>query len=220
MMGTAVLMRPRRLLLTATGLPFLWTAVASAEPIAQPPAAARAAEGRAVFGKDARQWGLSVAQGTGLGIWGSAGQDAEDVRFVGLVPRYGVGLGDPVAEESVLHGNLELLLEGALLAAYGPKGGFLGGANVVLRYNFLSFERIVPFVELGAGLAYLELDLDSQSDGLSFTPQGGLGLHWWLSPRASLTASWRLHHVSNAGIGADNDGINDSMLLIGVSWFP
>jgi hypothetical protein len=207
-------MRPRRLLLLVTGLAFLGTTSAFAEP------APRVLEGRAVFGKDAREWGLSVAQGTGLGIWGSQGGDAEDVRFVGLVPRYGVGLSDPVAEESLLHGNLELLVEAGLLAAYGPKGGFLGGANVVLRYNFLSFERLVPFVELGAGVAYLELDLESQSDGIAFTPQGGLGLHWWLSPQTSLTAAWRLHHVSNAGIGADNDGINESLLLIGVSWFP
>ena len=213
-------MRLRWLLLVATGLPVLWTAPALAEPIPKQAATPRAGEGRAAFGKGAREWSLSLAQGTGLGIWGSQGGDAEEVRFVGLVPRYGVGLSDPVAEENVLHGNLELLLEGGLLTAYGPKGGFLGGANVVLRYNFLSFERLVPFVELGAGVAYLELDLESQSDGIAFTPQGGVGLHWWLSPQTSLTASWRLHHVSNAGIGADNDGINESLLLIGVSWFP
>lgn len=213
-------MRPRRLLLTATALPLIWTALAFAEPIPQHPAATRAGEGRAAFGKDAREWSLSLAQGTGLGIWGSQGGDAEDVRFIGLVPRYGVGLSDPVAVESLLHGNLELLVEGGLLAAYGPKGGFLGGANLVLRYNFLSCERVVPFLELGAGVAYLELDLESQSDGIAFTPQAGVGVHWWLSPYTSLTASWRLHHVSNAGIGADNDGINESLLLIGVSWFP
>lgn len=212
-------MRPGWIVLAASGLSLLWSGVACGEPSAAAPAA-RIEEGPARFEKGAREWSLSLGQGSGLGIWGSQGQDAEDVRFVGVVPRYGIGLSDPVAEDGWLHGNLELLLEGALLAAYGPKGGFLGGANVVFRYNFLSFGRVVPFVELGAGVAYLELDLDSQSDGLSFTPQGGLGLHWWLSPRASLTAGWRLHHVSNAGIGADNDGINDSLLLIGVSWFP
>jgi len=213
-------MRIRRLFLLMTGVPCLWTALAFAEPLPKQPSAPRILEERAVFAKGTREWGLSLAQGAGLGIWGSEGGDAEDVRFVGLVPRYGVGLSDPVAEDCFLRGNLELLVEGALLAAYGPTGGLLGGANLVFRYNFLSFERTVPFVELGAGVAYLELDLESQSDGLAFTPQAGVGLHWWLSPQASLTASWRLHHISNAGIGADNDGINESLLLIGVSWFP
>jgi len=192
----AVLVRPGWILLAASALPLLWSGLAVAEP--------SAAEAPARFEKGSREWGLSLGQGTGLGIWGSEDRDAGDVRFVGLVPRYGIGLSDPIADGCWLHGNLELLLEGALLAAYGPKGSFLGGANVVFRFNFLSFGRVVPFVELGAGLAYLELDLDSQSDGLGFTPPAG----------------WRLHHVSNAGIGADNDGINESLLLIGVSWFP
>ncbi|MGH7288989.1 MAG: acyloxyacyl hydrolase, partial [Myxococcota bacterium] len=170
----------------------------------------RADEGTARFEKGAEEWGLSIGLGLGLGIWGSDNKDAQDVRFVSLVPSYGIGLSDPVAADSWYHGNLELLVEGALSVAYGPKGGFIGGAGIALRYNLLAWRHLVPFVELGAGLAYLELDLDSQSDGLSFTPQGGLGVHWWLSPRASLTASWRLHHVSNAGIGDDNAGINDS----------
>ena len=179
-----------------------------------------APEGAARFEKGAEEWGLALGHGLGLGIWGSDGEDAEDVRFVGLVPRYGVGLSDPVAADAWYRGNLELLLEGALWVAYAPKGGFIGGASAMLRYNLLSWRRCVPFVELGVGVAYLEQELESQSDGLSFTPQGGVGLHWWLSPRASLTASWRLHHLSNAGIGDDNVGINDSLLLVGLSYFP
>jgi hypothetical protein len=176
-------------------------------------------EAGARFRDGSRQFGLSFAQGTGLGIGGSAGNDAEDVRFAGLVPRWGVGLSDPVGAGSFYHGNLELLIEGALLFAYGPHGGWLGGANAVLRYNLLGWGRAVPFVELGAGAAYVDLELDSQSDGLGFTPQGGLGLHWVLSEHASLTTAWRLHHVSNAGIYDENVGVNDSLLLIGVTWF-
>jgi hypothetical protein len=200
-------MRLQRLL----GLGVVLAAVLASRPVH--------AQEEAPFRDGSREFGLSLAQGTGLAIWGSEGEDAEDVRFTGLVPRWGVGLSDPVAAGSWLHGNLELLIEGALLVAYGPHGGWLGGANAVLRYNFLGWGRAVPFVELGAGAAYLDLDLDSQSDGLGFTPQGGLGLHWVLSGRASLTAAWRLHHVSNAGLYDDNDGINDSLLLIGVTWF-
>lgn len=177
-----------------------------------------AGEAPSPFAKGEEQWGLALGQGTGLAIFGSEGGDAEDVRFVGLVPSWTVGLSDPVGVEHWYRGNLELRVEGALFVAYGPKGGFIGGANAVFRYNFLGCGRVAPFVELGAGLAYLELDLDSQADGLGFTPQGGLGLLYRLSERTALSASWRLHHLSNAGIYDDNDGINDSLLLIGVSW--
>jgi lipid A 3-O-deacylase len=176
-------------------------------------------EAGAHFTEGSREFGVAVAQGTGLGIWGSEGKDVEDVRLAGLVPRWGFGVGDAVGAESWYHGQLELLIEGALLVAYGPQGGWLGGANLVLRYNWLRWGRAVPFVELGAGAAYLDLGLDSQSDGLAFTPQGGLGFHWALSERSFLTAAWRLHHVSNAGIYAHNVGINESLLLVGVTWF-
>lgn len=176
-----------------------------------------AQETGARFTEGSREFGVAVAQGTGLGIWGSKGEDVEDVRFVGLVPRWGFGLSE-VGDDAWYQGQLELLVEGTLLAAYGPHGGWLGGANLVLRYNWLGWGRAIPFIELGAGAAYLDLGLDSQSDGLAFTPQGGLGLHWALSESSLLTAAWRLHHVSNAGIYSDNVGINESLLLIGVTW--
>ena len=99
-------------------------------------------------------------------------------------------------------------------------GDHIGGVNALLRYNFLGGSRFVPFLEIGVGVAGLELDLEDQADGLAFAPQGGLGLHWWLSRQLSLTAEWRLHHLSNADIHDDNAGINDSLLMVGLSWFP
>ena len=185
-----------------------------AQPVAGP------AEDGQRFAKGASAWGVSLAHGLGLGIWGSAGNDAEDVELVGLVPRYAIGLSDPLGADRWYHGNLELLVEGALLAATGPHGGFVGGANALLRYNLLDGARWVPFVEIGVGLAWLDLDLERQSDGFAFAPQGGLGFHWWLSGQLSLTAEWRLHHLSNAGLGEKNVGINDSLLMVGFSWFP
>jgi hypothetical protein len=172
------------------------------------------------FARGAQEWSLSIAQGSGLGIWGSQGRDTEDVELTGLVPRFGVGLSDPLGEDAWYHGNFELLVEGALLVAYAPKGGFVGGAGLALRYNWLGWDGLVPFVEIGAGVAGLELDLEDQSDGFSFTAHGGVGLHAWLAERLAVTASWRLHHLSNAGIGGENVGINDSMFLVGLSYFP
>jgi hypothetical protein len=172
------------------------------------------------FGKGSQEWGLSLGRGTGLDIWGSRGADTADVEVVGLLPRFGVGLSDPVGRDSWVHGNLELVVEGSVLAAYGPKGGFVGGVGLAFRYNLLGWQRMVPFVEIGGGVGGIELDLDDQSDGLAFSAHGGLGVHWWLSERTAFTASWRLHHLSNAGIGGDNAGINDSMFLVGMSYFP
>jgi hypothetical protein len=166
----------------------------------------------------ASAWGLSVGHGLGTGLFGSSGRDVEDVDFVGLTPSYRRALSGPVAAETWLRGNVDLLVEAQLFVAYQPKGGFLGGVDAALRYNFRACGRLVPFVEIGIGVALLELDLDSQQDGLSFTPQGGVGLAWPLAPGRTLELGWRLYHLSNAGIHDDNDGINASLLTLGFTW--
>lgn len=160
-----------------------------------------------------------TGHGLGLGFAGSQGRDAEDVEFAALLPRWGIGLTNPLGA-GWYRGSVELLVEGALLFAFQPKGGFAGGATLGFRWNFLASPRLVPFVEMAAGIVDLEFDLHSQADGISFTPQAGVGFHYWTSRRTALTGEWRLHHISNADLRDPNDGINDSLFLVGVSFFP
>jgi len=172
------------------------------------------------FERGAQQWAVAVGHGLGLDLFGSAGSDLEDVEFAALVPRWGIALSDPLGGDAWYRGSPELLAEGAFLYAYEPKGGFAWGGTVLLRWNFLTSGRVVPFVELGAGIVDLEFDLDQQADGINFTPQGGAGLHYRVSPRVAITGEWRLHHISNADLRRDNDGINDSLFLVGLTFFP
>src|SRR5262245_35029004 len=112
-------------LLRTFSLALALTSPAPAEGAA--PAAAEAEE-PARFARGAQEWGLSIAQGSGLGIWGSRDRDTADVELAGLVPHFGVGLSDPLGAGTWYCGNFELLVEGSLLVAYEPKGGFVGGA--------------------------------------------------------------------------------------------
>jgi opacity protein-like surface antigen len=193
-------------------------AFADASPVrATPP---DAGDPQLRFARGAQEWALTAGHGFGLSVAGSDGSELEDLEFVALVPRLGIGLTDPLGEASWWRGNLELLIEGALLFEHVPNRGFAGGGGLGLRYNFLGLERVVPFVEGGAGILGLDFDLDHQSDGLNFGLQLGAGLHYGLSRRTALTMEWLFHHISNAGIHEHNDGINDALLLIGVSYFP
>jgi len=195
----------------------------AAGALAQPAAASpdrTGADPETRFARGSQEWSLAVGQGTGFELFGSAGSDLVDVEFAALVPRWGMVVSDPLGDGAWYRGSLQLLTEGAFLYAYEPKGGFAWGATLALRWNFLASERIVPFVTLGAGLVDLEFDLEHQADGINFTPQGGVGLHVRASRRTSLTAEWRLHHISNADLRQDNDGINDGLFLIGASYFP
>ena len=170
-----------------------------------------AGDGR--FGRGKQHLGLQVGYGSGLSL--SSSRDGPDVEYLAVVPRWSVGLTDPLAEHSWLHGNLDLLVEGSFQVNFEPRSGHFAGGSLLLRYNFLSWERLVPYVEVGAGMGGLDFDLRDQADGFSFVVQGGLGLHWFVTERTSLDAGWRLHHISNAGIRHPNLGIDSSLALFG-----
>lgn len=112
------------------------------------------------------------------------------------------------------------MIEGTLLYAFEPGDGVAGGVTPLIRYNFLAGDRFIPFVQGGAGILALDFNLRRQSDGVNFTPQGGLGFHYFVSARAALTWEWRYHHISNAGIRRPNMGINSSLLLLGCYGVP
>ncbi len=146
-------------------------------------------------------------------------EEVDKVQLLALHPSLGIGLTDALWEERWYGGSLQLRLEPELLFNFNPDFGWAAGGEFVLRYNFASGGRVIPFLEAGVGVTYLEFDLDGQSDGISFNPQGGFGLHYFTSSDSALSLSWRLHHISNAGIRDPNRGINSSMFLIGITRF-
>jgi|SRR5271157_1034773 len=172
-----------------------------------------------VFGYGKQEWSIAAGYGFGVGFEGSNHGNLKEIRYAALIPRWGVGLTNPMAEGTWYRGNLDLLIEGAFLFEYHPEHGFAGGGTLMLRYNFLQFQRVVPFVELGAGIVGTDLDLKEQSDGFNFSVQGGVGAHYFVLPHVAVTAEWRFHHISNAGLRNPNSGINDSLFLLGASFF-
>ena len=90
---------------------------------------------------------------------------------------------------------------------------------MLLRWNWLHYRRFVPFASVGVGLLGLDLNLPSQSDGLNFMVQGGLGTYVFLTERLALNAEWRYQHISNANIRLPNKGIDANVFSIGPTFF-
>jgi len=171
------------------------------------------------FGYGKQEWSIAGGYGFGVGIGGSNDGNIKKTRYTTVIPRWAVGLTDHLAKASWYQGNLDLLVEAPAIFQYRPQHGFAGGGTLLLRYNFLRLERMVPFVEAGAGLVGTDLDLKGQSDGLNFSLQSGLGFHFFVQPRLALTAEARYHHISNADLRTPNGGINDCLFLLGASFF-
>ena len=171
------------------------------------------------FGYGKQSLGISGGYGLALPVGGTDAPELEDIEFVYVTPRWGVGITDPLGGSSWYRGNFELLLEGTFLYMLEPKRGIAGGLAPGLRYNFLTGTRVIPFLQAGIGFIALDADLSRQSDGLNFILQSGLGLHYLITQCTALTGEWRFHHISNASIHDRNAGINSSLFMLGLTFF-
>ena len=164
-------------------------------------------------------WSVAFYAGYGIPFkFDDANTQVEDSAFVALFPRGAVGLTDALGD-GWYRGNIELGLEGHFLIQTTPHSGSAWGASLLLRYNFLANGRFVPFLEVGGGLIDLDFDLDSRADGVNFALQGGVGLQWLVWDRAAITAQWRYHHISNGRVNEPNVSVDNSLFLIGATFF-
>jgi lipid A 3-O-deacylase len=181
--------------------------------------AALASDSTSIFRRGRQSIGIAAGHGVALPVGGSASGELRDVQFLYFAPRWSVGLSDPMGAGTWYRGNFELVLEGTFLYGFEPRSGIAGGFTPLFRYNFLAGDRWVPFIQAGAGVLALDFDVRRQADGINFTPQAGVGLHYFLSERTALTGEWRYLHISNASIHRNNSGINSSVVLVGLTVF-
>jgi hypothetical protein len=115
--------------------------------------------------------------------------------------------------------RLEIMDEAILGNAVHP-GGHLLGNSVLFRFDGKAHRRIVPFLDLGAGVLHTTLAKRAPelNGRLQFLPQAGLGVQYFFRPQRALVLEYRYVHVSNADVVPPNLGFNASMLTIGFRW--
>lgn len=120
---------------------------------------------------------------------------------------------------------------------------------IQLRWNFTHGRRIMPWIQGAGGLIWTNhkypafgiplpqgnpttigpplgqtyLDNDGPNADASvwnFTPQFGVGAHYFVRPRRSIDFSANAVHISSSSLGDKNPGVNASVQLsIGYSWW-
>ncbi len=122
-------------------------------------------------------------------------------------------------------------------APYTVGGSFHGvsATPIILRWNFTHGHRVMPFAQAAGGVlwtnhkypAYGEGPVNLVNDGpgsdasvWNFTPQGGVGAHYFVKGRQSVDLSANAVHISSASLGDRNPGVNASVQFsIGYSWW-
>jgi hypothetical protein len=117
-------------------------------------------------------------------------------------------------------------------------GGTYTGASItpiILRWNFVRSGRFSPWAQAAGGLLWTNHKFppygstqpsltvngpNGETSVFNFTPQGGVGFHYFTRPDRSLDFSANGTHISSASLGDRNPGVNASVqFTIGYSWW-
>jgi len=97
--------------------------------------------------------------------------------------------------------------------AYG-----VGFNPLVLKWNFVRRGRLSPYLELSGGVMFSDHNVPTYTNTVNFTPSAALGTHI-LGEKYNWTVDVRYLHVSSAGLGTYNPGLNTVQLRLGVGKF-
>lgn len=112
-------------------------------------------------------------------------------------------------------------------------GGTFRGVSiepVIFRWNFLTrSRRIQPWLQAAGGLIYTTHKfppnlmsnnnpangpiIDGGTSVWNFSPQGGIGVHYFLKPKRSIDLVVSGVHISSASLGDRNPGVNASIQI-------
>lgn len=175
------------------------------------PAAAFAQEGPQQGSNEMQIWtsaGHSVSGGRGnTGIWNA-----------GL--RYGWVLTDAHLP-GFLKGRFEYAIDAVpAYLIFQPTGTAYGvGVNPLnLKWNFVRHGRLSPYLELSGGTLFTTAKVPAGTAAVNFASGAALGTHI-LGAKRSWAIEARYLHISNAGLGDLNPGINTFEVRLGVGVF-
>ena len=177
-------------------------------------------------------WGqkMDISDGPEAGghevqVWSGGGHSVaggtQNTSVWNLGVRYGWVLTNPHLP-GPLKGRFEYAVDAVPAFVVFQPGNTVFGAGVNplnLKWNFSSFGRVVPYVELSGGVMFTNHDTPPGTSQINFTPGAGLGAHFLTGSSWNWSAEVRYLHISNAGLTTPNPGINTVQVRVGIGRF-
>ncbi|MDE3040904.1 MAG: acyloxyacyl hydrolase [Nitrospirota bacterium] len=162
---------------------------------------------------------VGVVTGYLQGVNVASGSSANRSAFY-LLPRIGMVVTDHLGS-GYLTGNVTLMFEPLIASYVRPFGASAVGGALLVKYNFLSFGRWLPYWDVGGGMLWTDLAprIAEQSTPVNFLLETGPGLQYLATDRIALTVGTRFHHISNGNTGDRNDGLNSILTYVGMAFF-
>jgi hypothetical protein len=139
--------------------------------------------------------------------------------------RFGWMATEPTKSKLIGKSNFELLFELTNSAVFLGPGNYLRGFTLLGRYNLLlSNPRWALYFQIGAGVVvndiYEDLSQSAVGQAVEFTPQGSLGVRYFIRGNWTLDGEAMFHHISNGGLSQGrNGGVNAVGGFLGVTYY-
>jgi hypothetical protein len=146
---------------------------------------------------------------------GTSNTEAFDAGF-----RFGWVITDP-HWPSILRGRFEYVVDGVpVYLIFQPANTAYGvGFNPLgLKWNFERRGRFSPYLELSGGAVFFNHSVPTHTNTVNFTPSAALGTHI-LGEKYNWSVDVRYLHISSAGLGNLNPGLNTVQVRLGVGRF-
>jgi len=140
------------------------------------------------------------------------------ISFVNVTPRLSLLPWDPIGS-GFWKGSVETGLEPWFQYYLEPKTATAEGLKGAVRYHFLSASPIFPYVEVTAGAAGTNLEVQEIRSSFTFVLEAGVGVSYFVTPGVALTVGYRFQHISNGNVESPNRGFNSDSGTLGVSFF-
>lgn len=112
-------------------------------------------------------------------------------------------------------------------------GGTFTGVSItpiILRWNLKGSGKMMPWLQGAGGLIWtshkfppdylVPHGIPGATSVFNFTPQFGLGFHYFVKPKQSISFGANAVHISSASLGDRNPGVNASVQLqLGYTWW-
>lgn len=134
--------------------------------------------------------------------------------------RYGWILTDPHLP-GFLRGRFEYAVDAVpVFVVFQPANTAYGAGfdPLGLKWNFERRRRFSPYLELTGGVLFTNHDVPANTNPVNFMDQAALGTHI-LGAKYNVSIELRYMHISNAGLGNLNPGINTVQVRLGVGRF-
>ena len=167
----------------------------------------------------------SIEQGaTEVQLWTSAGHSVPggrgDTGIWNAGLRYGWVLTNPHGP-GFLKGRFEYAVDAVpAYLIFQPRNTVYGvGLNPLdLKWNFAARGHIRPYIELGGGTLFSTDKVPPHTSAINFTPSAAFGTHI-LGAKYAWAIEARYLHISNAGLGDLNPGLNTFEVRLGIGRF-